>query len=153
MSGEKSNDNNEYKSLTVSAPTIVKKQTKEGPKPGWLKRKYLKIKGAASDFWVVGRYGFQLGGAAGLLLGFLVGGFESIRMKSFWPLPMAMIGSGFTFGSIFAISSVMRTQDENGSMRMNRKYEIVYYDQNLGKYVRKGLSEFSNNESLKNNKL
>jgi hypothetical protein len=48
----------------------------------------------------------------------------------------------------------MRTHDENGNIRMNRKYEIVYYDQNLEKYVRKSYSQFSKkNEDLKNNKL
>jgi hypothetical protein len=136
----------DYKSVTASAPTLVTKKTvttKDGPKPGWLKRKYIKIKGALAEFWVVGRYGFQLGGAAGLMLGFLVGGFESIRMKSFWPLPLAMIGSGFTFGCIFAISTMLRTQEE-GKYAYSRQmqYEMVFYDKESGKYVRKTIPTF-----------
>ena len=52
---------------------------------------------------------------------------------------MAMIGSGFTFGSIFAISSVIRSQDQNGNMKSKLQYEIVYYDEELCKYVRKNM--------------
>lgn len=161
MSSKNSEHTNtgEYKSVTADTPTLVAKKPttqKDGPKPGWLKRKYLKIKNALGEFWVVGRYGFQLGGTAGLVLGFLVGGFESIRMKSFWPLPMAMIGSGFTFGCIFAVSTVLRTQDEK-SFQMNRKmpygnYEMVYFDKQTGKFVRKTVPIFQQYEKFEENR-
>jgi hypothetical protein len=122
-------DNSDYKSVKAITP---KTKPTEVNKPSWLGRKYLKMKKAAKEFWVVGKYGFQLGGAAGLILGFLVGGFEALRMKSIWPLPIAMLGSGITFGSIFAISTVLRSDDQQTKV----KFEIVYYDKNLDKYVR-----------------
>jgi len=121
MPSEKSSDtSNEYKSVTAITPQSKALEHK----PTWLGRKYLKIKKALGDFWVVGRYGFQLGGMAGLCLGFLVGGYESIRMKSIWPIPIAMIGSGITFGSIFAISTVLRAHINDSS----EEIEVIYYD-------------------------
>ena len=108
---------------------------------GWLKRKYIKIKKAIGDFWVVGRYEFELGGLAGLILGFFVGGFESIRMKSLWSLPLAKIGSGFTFVCIFAISTVIIAQDNKLDYTYtNDSLQILYYDQESGKYLRKNIS-------------
>lgn len=130
----------QYKSIKATTPSATA-VVRSKDQPGWLKRKYLKLKKALGDFWVVGRYGFQLGGLAGIILGFFVGGFESIRMKSLWPLPLAMLGSGFTFGCIFAISTVIRAQD-NG---LNYKYtndslHVLYYDKESGKYLRKSIS-------------
>jgi hypothetical protein len=139
MSTSSDSKDQEYKSIkaTTPTPTAVVKSKEQ---PGWLKRKYIKIKKAAADFWVVGRYGFQLGGLAGIILGFFVGGFESIRMKSLWPLPLAMLGSGFTFGCIFAISTVIRSQDNLNYKYTNNSLQIVYYDQESGKYMRRNIS-------------
>ncbi len=126
----------EYKSVQAHQPSITSLQSKEaGPRPGWLKRKYLLIKKAGADFWVVGRYGFQLGGLAGLILGFVFGGYESMRMKSIWPLPIAMISSGFTFGCIFAISTVLRAKTEKEEYDYPN-YDLIYYDSFRGRWVR-----------------
>ncbi len=139
MSTQNDSKNEQYKSIkaTTPTPTAVVKIKEQ---PGWLKRKYLKLKKAFADFWVVGRYGFQLGGLAGIILGFFVGGFESVRMKSLWPLPLAMIGSGFTFGCIFAISTVLRSQEILNYKYTHDSLQIVYYDQESGKYLRKNVS-------------
>jgi hypothetical protein len=142
----------EYKSLKAETPNS--KKTELQKKPTWIGRKYLKIKKALFDFWVVGGYGFKLGGAAGLILGFCVGGFESLRMKSFWPLPIAMIGSCITFGSIFAISTVLRSEEDiNGEKII---MDIVYYDEIEGKYKKKNISliqKFNFMESKNNYKF
>jgi hypothetical protein len=138
MSSPSDSKDQQYKSIkaTIPTPTAVVKSKEH---PGWLKRKYLKIKKALADFWVVGRYGFQLGGLAGIILGFFVGGFESIRMKSLWPLPLAMLGSGFTFGCIFAISTVIRSQDNLNYKYTNNSLQIVFYDKETGKYLRRNI--------------
>jgi hypothetical protein len=137
---EKPSSETEYKALKVNSPNPKAKKPQSLEKPNWFKRKYIKIKGAANEFWVVGKYGFQLGGMAGIILGFFVGGFESIRMKSIWPMPLAMLGSGFTFGCIFAISTVLRSDDNNNNsnneLGVKNNYEIVYYDQKQGKYIK-----------------
>ncbi len=139
MASQNENKDGQYKSIKATTPTPTQ-VAKSKEQPGWLKRKYLKIKKAFAEFWVVGRYGFQLGGLAGIILGFFVGGFESVRMKSLWPLPLAMIGSGFTFGCIFAISTVLRSQDKLNYKYTNDSLQIVYYDQISGKYMRKNIS-------------
>jgi hypothetical protein len=133
-----SQNKDEYKSVLAHTPTIntVKSKEEGQQRPSWIKRKYLLIKKAAGDFWVVGRYGFQLGGLAGVILGTIFGGYESMRMKSFWPLPIAMFSSGFTFGCIFAISSVLRAKDNNEG-EIFPQYEIIWYDSTKGSWVRK----------------
>ncbi len=144
-----SQSKDEYKSVLAHTPTITSVKSKEEGqhRPGWFKRKYLLIKKAAGDFWIVGRYGFQLGGLAGVILGFIFGGYESLRMKSFWPLPIAMLSSGFTFGCIFAISSVLRAKEDNEGI-LFPKYELIWYDRVKGSWVHKS-SELSEKYSNK----
>ena len=62
-------------------------------------------------------------------------------MKSLWPLPLAMLGSGFTFGCIFAISTVIRAQDNGLDYKYtNDTLNVLYYDKESGKYLRKSIS-------------
>ncbi len=140
------NKENQYKSVKANIPSakIVEQDSKNIKQPGWLKRKYIKIRKAFADFWVVGKYGFQLGGLAGLILGSVVGGIESIRMNSFWPLPLAMLGSGMTFGSIFAISTLLRSQQEAKLNNTPIEYEIVYYDDKSNKFIKAKVPMFNN---------
>jgi hypothetical protein len=132
-------EQNDYKPIQTTKPTMVLANSQPGDKgafekPSWITRKYRKIRKALGEFWVVGRYGFQLGGVAGLILGFFVGGYESVRMKSFWPLPIAMLGSGFTFGCIFAISTVLRSHNIDGENKL--LWEVIYYDEKNNKYIK-----------------
>jgi hypothetical protein len=94
-------------------------------KPSWIRRKYLRLKEAAGNFWVMGKSGFYFGGTAGAVLGSLLGLYESYRMKSFIPLPLAMISGAITFGSIFAISSVIRSENDE-----EVEFSVMYIDQN-----------------------
>ncbi len=137
MSSDDKNDG--YKSIKASTPKTRSENQEGVSKPSWIGRKCMKIQKALGDFWVVGKYGFQLGGSAGLILGFLVGGFEAMRMKSIWPLPIAMFGSGMTFGSIFAISTVLRADGSTEKTKM----EIVFYDQKEGIYKRREVPLFA----------
>lgn len=150
-----SSDKSDYKSLQASTPPVIaqKNLNTEEKKRGWIGRKYYKIKKAAGEFWVAGRYGFQLGGIAGLILGFFVGGFESIRMKSIWPMPLAMLGSGFTFGSIFAISTVIRSEENYNYSNASINIDYVYYDETDEKFKKGRIGFIDYNLSKKNNKI
>ena len=97
----------------------------------------MKIKKALGEFWVVGKYGFGLGCLAGGALGFCLGAYESIRMRSLWPLPLAMMGSAFTFGCIFAVSTVIRADDQKSDILM---MEVIYFDNFDRIYKRKSVS-------------
>jgi hypothetical protein len=136
-SNEPTEIKDDYKSVQASAPTVTPVKKTKVEKPGWLKRKYIKIKTAAGEFWVVGKYGFQLGGIVGLLFGFVLGSIQAVSMKSFWPIPIAMAGSGFTFGCMFAISTVLRSHGENDMKTEKLAFQTVYYDEVEGKYKRK----------------
>lgn len=131
MSNQENKD--DYKTVVAKKPQIKRPENT----PGWLGRKYLKIRKAISEFWVVGKFGFQLGGAAGLILGFFVGGFQAIQMKSLWPLPLAMIGSGFTFGCIFSISTLLRSKEGGDLSDTPGLFAYaVYYDDKENKFIR-----------------
>jgi len=104
-------------------------------KPTGLKRKYIRLKQAGANFWVLGKTGFQLGLLAGGILGFVFGAFESIRIKSFLPLPMAMIAGSVSFGFIFAVSTVIRSNPADGE---SGKYmlETIHFDKITNSYVK-----------------
>lgn len=142
----------EYKSVEAIKPVIETQASKQkisqnGQRPGWFKRKYLLIKKAIGEQWVVGRYGFQLGGIAGMILGSIFGGYEAYRMKSIWPIPIAMLTSGITFGGIFAISSILRSKEDVDNQI---EFEVIYYDS----IKRKWISNSSPiNEKVSNKKI
>lgn len=144
----------EYKSIGTSNNVDIKPSEPIKPKlievkkPGWIKRKSIKIKKAMGEFWVLGKQGFFLGCMAGGALGFLLGGYESFRMRSLWPLPLAMIGSAFSFGCIFAISTVIRSESGKGD---ELEVKVLYFDRFEGRYKMKSYS-LNENYSFSGNK-
>jgi hypothetical protein len=105
----------------------------------WLDKKFGKIKKACKEFWVVGKTGFMFGGLVGCCLGLVFGGYESIRQRSIWPLPLAMLGSGFSFACIFGVSTLIRLEkDSNKTFH----FEIVVLDPKTNKYERKEINYF-----------
>ena len=113
----------DYKSISTStSPNSV--QDVNPQSSGFLARKYRRVKKALGEFWVVGKHGFKFGFMAGGALGFLLGLYESLKMKSFLPLPLAVIGSGCTFGFIFAISTVVRSKSDTNEEIL---FEIGYF--------------------------
>jgi hypothetical protein len=97
-------------------------------KPSWIVRKMNKIGGALGTFWVMGKSGFYFGAKVGGVLGGILGLWESYRMKSIIPLPLAMLTSAFTFGSIFSVSSMIRSENDKevefNILYMNEEGEI-----------------------------
>jgi len=141
MKNEKSNYdfNKSYDTFSKEYNQIGSlEEVKKEEKPGRLKRKYIRIKDAMKRFWAVGKTGFQLGAYAGGALGFILGAYESFRIKSFLPLPLAIIGTGFSFGFIFAISTVVRSHPNNNE---NKKYyfETMFYDSSTNSYIQKSI--------------
>jgi len=105
----------------------------------WLDKKFGKIKKACKEFWVVGKTGFMFGGLVGCCLGLVFGGYESIRQRSIWPLPLAMLGSGFSFACIFGVSTLIRLEkDSNKTFH----FVIVVLDPKTNKYERKEINYF-----------
>jgi len=105
----------EYQSISTA------KKHNHDTKPesqGFLKRKYLRVKG------------------------FLFGTYESIRVRSILPLPIAVIGSGFTFGCIFAISTVVRTEKDSEN---ELYFEVGSFDKD-GTFVIKRLNYLENHK-------
>jgi hypothetical protein len=124
-----SNQDDDYKTLRASKPKLLQEISKtDKNRKGFLQRKYLKIKKALGDFWVLGGWGFKFGGLVGLTLGAVFGGFESIRMKSIYPMPAAMIGFGLFFGGIFAVSSILKSKDGKFVNQNKYIYHVVFLD-------------------------
>jgi hypothetical protein len=93
-------------------------------KPNWVVRKMNRLGGALGDFWVMGKSGFYFGAKVGGVLGGVLGLWESYRMKSIIPLPLAMLTSAFTFGSIFCVSSMIRSENDK-----DIEFNVLYIDQ------------------------
>lgn len=102
-------------------------------KPGFLKRKGRKIKKLFSDWWVLGKTGFVMGGIVGGVMGFLGGCVSAYQTKSLIMIPISMIGSGCFFASLMSIGACLRSDDIDNN-------KIVFY---------KG--RFKNNNYLKHN--
>ena len=131
--------NKSYDSFSKEYSQIGNEEEKKPEKkPSGLKRKYNRIKDAFKRFWALGKTGFELGAYAGGALGFCLGTYESIRIKSFLPLPLAIIGTAFSFGFIFAVSTVVRSNPYDNS----KEYllETIYYDTNTNSYKKRLIS-------------
>jgi hypothetical protein len=115
----------EYQNIATTPHKPVATKDLKLEKDGFIKRKWKRIKNAMKEFWVVGKHGFKFGFMAGGALGFLLGLYESIRMRSIIPLPIAIVGSGFTFGCIFAVSTVVRTESD---LKEEICFEIGYFE-------------------------
>jgi hypothetical protein len=99
----------------------------------WFDKKSKKLKRSLNEFLIVGKSGFLLGGLIGCSIGTIFGGYESFRQKSFWPFPLAIIGSGIIFANFFGIINIMRSEVNNS--------EDLYYE-NLIFQEKKGIYEY-----------
>jgi hypothetical protein len=93
-------------------------------KPSWIVRKMNRLGGALGGFWVQGKSGFYFGAKVGGVLGAVLGLWECYRMKSIIPLPLAMLTSAFTFGSIFSVSSMIRSENKK-----DIEFNVLYVDE------------------------
>lgn len=82
-------------------------------KTPFVQRNVMKAKGFAVRSWMIGKYGFKMGACVGSCVGFGVGVVQALKIKNVWPIPMAVVGSGFVFGTMFAFSSVLKASPIN----------------------------------------
>lgn len=136
------NPNDDYSSLSLTRMELnlnAKDRKVASSHLNWVDKKFGKIKKACREFWIVGKTGFMFGGLVGCCLGLVFGGYEAIRQRSIWPLPLAMLGSGFSFACIFGVSTLIRLEkDSNKTFH----FEIVVFNPNTNKYERKVINYF-----------
>ena len=53
--------------------------------------------------------GFKMGGLVGSGFGAAVGTYQAIQMRNPAVIPLAMLGTGFTFGCTMGLSAVIRS--------------------------------------------
>lgn len=146
MSSSDSNKNYTSVSPTKLDLNLSSKDRKvEGSNFSWVDKKFGKIKKACKEYWVVGKTGFLFGGLVGCCLGLVFGGYEAVRQRSIWPLPLAMLGSGFSFACIFGVSTLIRLEKES---KNTFNFEVIIYDPNSNTYNRKKISYFDKIKKL-----
>jgi hypothetical protein len=88
----------------------LQKEPIEKKKPNWFKRKGKKIQKSLSEFWMLGKTGFMMGGLVGVVMGFLGGCVSAYSSKSLLPIPIAMCASGMFFGSLMGVGACLRSE-------------------------------------------
>jgi hypothetical protein len=99
---------------------------KSGHQTSWFARKMERFSKATGEFWVMGKQGFIMGSMCGGILGAILGTYESIRAKSFLPLPLSVITMAVFFGGIMGVSSLIRSKDDE-----DLSFRIVYVDDRM----------------------
>ena len=89
-------------------------------KPGFFKRKGRKIKKIFSEWWVLGKSGFIMGGIVGSIMGLLGGCVSAYQTKSLIMIPISTIGSACFFASLMSIGACLRSDD-------NKNMVVFYY--------------------------
>ena len=125
---DNSNDNSRHISKTEQ---LIRSDLAKNPnenviaKPGFFKRKGRKIKKLFSEWWVLGKSGFIMGGVVGSIMGFLGGCVSAYQTKSLIMIPVSTLGSAFFFASLMSIGACLRTENNNNI--------IVFYYAKLNK--------------------
>ena len=135
-----SDDKKEYSSISLTRMDLNlnnKDKKIAGEGVTWVDRKAQKMRKAAHETWLVGKQGFLFGCLVGSCLGLVFGGYESIRSRSIWPLPLAMIGSGATFACIFGISTVIRVEKNT---EKEFSFEVLIFDEKTNSFNTKKLN-------------
>lgn len=139
---DSNSQNDDYSSISLTRMKLnlsSKDRRVAGNSVHWVDKKVGKIRKAFKEFWVVGKTGFMFGGMVGCCLGLVFGGYEAARQRSVWPIPLAMLGSGFSFACIFGVSTLIRLEkDSNKSFH----FEIVVLNPKTNKYEKKEISYF-----------
>ena len=79
--------------------------------PTRLERKFNRIFGSAGQTTQTFVTGFKMGALVGGAFGGVMGTYQAIQMRSFLVIPMAMIGSGVSFGFFMGLGMTIRTQE------------------------------------------
>lgn len=104
------------KSKKISTEELIKLDLKNEPidkttKPSFVQRKYKRIKSAFSGFWVAGKTGFLMGSIVGCTMGFIFGCVSAYQSKTLIVIPLSMATSGFFFGSLMCVGSILRNEE------------------------------------------
>lgn len=75
-----------------------------------IKRNIDKIRAYTIKSYTIGKYGFKRGIIFGSCLGCGLGIIQTIKTKNILVLPFSIAGSGLVFGSMFAFSTVLKSQ-------------------------------------------
>jgi hypothetical protein len=109
----------------------------QGSKSSWFSRKLKRFSKASNEFWVMGKQGFIMGSICGAVLGGILGTYESIRSKSFLPLPLSIFMMAGFFGGIMGVSSLIRNHNDEKIL-----FRVIYIDKGLVEYKLVQKAEF-----------
>ncbi len=90
--------------------TDIKKDTIER-QPTRMERKFKRIFGAAGTSTGLFVNGFKMGALVGGCFGGVLGTYQAIQMRSFMVIPLAAVGSGFSFGCCMGLGMMIRTSE------------------------------------------
>jgi len=90
--------------------TDIKKDIIERP-PTRIERKFKRIFGAAGQTSSLFVNGFKMGALVGGAFGGVLGTYQAIQMRSFMVIPLAAVGSGFSFGCCMGLGMMIRTSE------------------------------------------
>ena len=76
-----------------------------------MQRKFKRIFGSAGQTTNLFFAGFKMGGLVGGGFGAAIGTYQAIQMRNMAVIPLAMVGTGFTFGCTMGLSAVIRSGD------------------------------------------
>ena len=77
--------------------------------PTRMQRKFKRIFGSGKQTTGLFVQGFKMGGLVGSGFGAAVGTYQAIQMRNPAVIPLAMLGTGFTFGCTMGLSAVIRS--------------------------------------------
>ena len=79
--------------------------------PTRIERKFKRIFGAAGQTSQLFITGFKMGGLVGGVFGGVMGTYQAIQMRSIMVIPLAMLGSGFSFGCCMGLGMAIRSSE------------------------------------------
>eukprot|EP00806_Schmidingerella_arcuata_P006723 Macronucleus_7132.p2 GENE.Macronucleus_7132~~Macronucleus_7132.p2 ORF type:complete len:127 (+),score=14.84 Macronucleus_7132:1-381(+) len=96
--------------LISQLKTDIKNETVARP-PTRIERKFKRIFGAAGQTSNLFVTGFKMGALVGGGFGAAIGTYQAVKMRNFAVIPLAMVGTGFSFGCTMGLSAMIRSGD------------------------------------------
>ena len=96
--------------LLQALKTDIRNDTVVRP-PTRLERKFKRIFSAGGATTQTFSTGFKMGALVGGAFGGVMGTYQAIQMRSFMVIPIAMVGSGVSFGFFMGLGMTLRSGD------------------------------------------